>query len=323
MKKITKFLVSSSLLSATTLVPIAAISCAKKDEGTSALTKNDIKLEAKSENVKNLIKASYPVDFSDYKHVGKVFDQEVKQRIRNDSGEIVSRQIKLWDLFNYAEGEITRIADGDTVRVRITKQPKAVASGRIEIPDEISIRIPMIDTLEENTPSATPRERGLAKMDSDYAKSMLPLGTRVRVVAENWASKSYNRFVAYVFFGDNFERNFGIEMLAAGYTLARLDGNEAFAFSNDLDLPQENAKPIRSYLLPYAAYAFNEGILEKRGFYGAPTSFANPYVFSKEYKDHGVSIVNSSLPILHPKLWEKPSLANEKNNIYKVLELKK
>ncbi|TPI03086.1 thermonuclease family protein [Mycoplasma struthionis] len=312
------------MLSVATLTPIVAISCKGKEKENKALTEDDIKLVAKSERVQKLINDSYPVDFSDYKNVGKVFDKVVKQKVRDENGNIVEKSISLWDLFNYAEGTISKLADGDTVRVRITNPPKPRGGTKFDIPEEISIRIPMIDTLEENTPSATPRERELAAMDSAYARTLLPVGTKVRVVAaEGWSSKSFNRFVAYVFFGENFTRNFGIEMLAGGYTLARLEGNDAFVFSNYLDTPAETAKSIRAYLLPYAAYAMNEGILKKRGFYGAPTSFDGPYVLTKEYKDHGQSMVDNSLPILHPKLWEKPSLANEKNNIYKVLELKK
>ena len=66
-------------------------------------------------------------------------------------------------------------------------------------------------------------------------------------------------------------------------------------------------------ILPYLAYAFNDGIAKKRGFY--EKDFKNPYEFSENYKSHGTSLISESEGILSSKFskYEK----NEKNQLFR------
>ncbi|MBN0970650.1 thermonuclease family protein [Mycoplasma phocoeninasale] len=292
-------------------LPISAISCS-----TEKLTAETIKLNTE-DNV--YVKSSV----NDYKNVGRIFDNEVSYRIRKDGQRITVKQ-SLWEYFNYIEGEIVSLADGDTMTVRVTQQPKVLPNGRtINLPNIIRIRIPLIDTLEENTPNVGEEEKALAHIDSEYARGLLPVGTKVRVISKNWTDKTYDRVVGSVFFGENFARNFAIEMLAAGYTLARISTEDINDFIADYNKPEGQPRNLYSYTLPYAAYAINYGILNKKGFYGEPHNFKDPYVLASKYQEHGSDLIDSSLFILHPSLWSKSTIKpNEENNIYKFLKSK-
>ncbi|SYV90309.1 Uncharacterised protein, partial [Metamycoplasma alkalescens] len=50
---------------------------------------------------------------------------------------------------------------------------------------ELRIRVPLTDTLEEYG-DASEREKGLAAYDSAFARSLLPVGTTVRLISDNW-----------------------------------------------------------------------------------------------------------------------------------------
>ncbi|AXE60557.1 hypothetical protein DA803_00380 [[Mycoplasma] phocae] len=291
--------------------PIFAISCA-----SNKLNSEIIKLNTKD----NLYQK---FDVTDFHNVGKIFDTKVKYNIRKDGIRVPVEQT-LWEYFNYAEGEIVNLADGDTMTVRITQQPKILPNGStITLSNTIKIRIPLIDTLEENTSNVGEEEKRLAHIDSEYARSMLPVGAKVRMISKNWNDKSYDRVVASVFFGENFTRNFAIEMLAAGYTLAKIEKVNVIDFLADYNKPEDEARELYSYTIPYAAYAINYGILNKKGFYGEPHNFKDPYVLASKYLEHGEALINSSLFILHPSLWAKNAIkSNSENNIYKFLESK-
>lgn len=73
-------------------------------------------------------------------------------------------------------------------------------------------------------------------------------------------------------------------------------------------------------MLPYAAYAINYGILNRKGFYGEVANMRSPYELSSKYLEHGQGMVDFSLSILHYNYWKKPKLATKKNNIYRYLE---
>ncbi|WP_373590274.1 thermonuclease family protein [Metamycoplasma equirhinis] len=262
---------------------------------------------------------------SDYHNVGRILYQNVENPIKDKFDDIIRVKRTLWEKFNYIEGKIKNIIDGDTIDIEVTQQPRISYSGKeIIIPSTIKIRIPMIDTLEENTPEVKEREKSLAHIDSDYARKLLPAGTKVRVVSENWTNKSYNRHVGSIFFGEKYEKNFAIEMLAAGYTLARIPEDAISDFKYSYEEPFDNDKNLYTYLLPYAAYAMNDAIINKRGFYGEfelfgkKEQFNGPYDFAKEYLEHGEEIISTSRFIMHPKLWRNVE-PDAKNNIYKFV----
>lgn len=53
--------------------------------------------------------------------------------------------------------------------------------------------------------------------------------------------------------------------MANGYTLPRIGDDDKFQFRDSYT--QIRKRSIQGILLPYFAYAFNEGIEKKRGFY--------------------------------------------------------
>ncbi|TPR54650.1 thermonuclease family protein [Metamycoplasma neophronis] len=250
--------------------------------------------------------------------VGTIFDNIIQI---SDSDE-KKYNVTLWEYFHAVEAEVTHLADGDTITVRVIKQPVKLPTEAqaVVVPETMSIRIANIDTLEENTNNVSERESSLAKMDHAFADSLV-LGQRVKLISSNWTTKSYNRFVANVFFGENYSKNFGIEMLANGYTLARLNtidfNSFKYGYQNKTLLENPN---ISSFLMPYLAYAINSAAYEKKGFYGANVGINSPAQFSLEYEEHDKNMIDHSSMILRPEFLIKPGLATYKNNIYKFFE---
>ncbi|TPE58042.1 hypothetical protein FJO69_00315 [[Mycoplasma] falconis] len=323
-----KFFIYSSLTTATAIMPMAAVACNK-------VTKENIKIELKN--------PFYSIPVEEYSKVGNLFNQQVTYKYRNP----ITREAKeisssLWDYFQYAEGIVKSYADGDTIRITITKQPASHYEYANNVKPEdlqktfttssVTIRNPMIDTLEQNTQpgnedSLSEREVALANIDTEHAKNMMPVGTKVRIIFD-LASKSYDRYIGWIFFGDNFEKQYDIEMLASGFTLARINKNALGLFRSDYpEISTTNpSNSIMSYLLPYAAYAYNIASVEKRGYYNPETTFLNSdekvnipniVALSKEYIAHGSSILEDGKSILYPKLWPSSfGEATPKNNIY-------
>lgn len=247
----------------------------------------------------------------EYSKVGKLLNQKVTQKAQSD--EKPDPQTGLpkfkeytetyWDWFHSMEGEITKVVDGDTVYAKITKLPKKIGnySTTFKVGDIIKLRIPSIDTFEEHVPGqeVDPVEKAYALRDHAFAESLIPVGTKVRMVSPNWSSKTYDRYVADLFFGENFERNFSTEMLAGGYTLPRLPWNHEYLASFRANYNKKIKEMFTDLILPYLAYAFNDGIAKKRGFY--EKDFKNPYQFSANYKSHGTSLISESEGILSSK----------------------
>ncbi|WP_369085723.1 hypothetical protein AB5V95_02060 [Metamycoplasma spumans] len=250
--------------------------------------------------------------------VGSIFDNETT--VTDLEGN--EQKVTLWDYFHAVEGEIISTADGDTITIRVTKQPNKLPSEKnpVVVDEVMRLRISNIDTLEENTPGVSDREKSLAAIDHEFADSLV-LNQKVRVISQNWSNKTYDRHVANVFFGKDYQRNFGVEMLANGYTLARLDRIDYGIFLAKYEENRLFSDPdIRSLLMPYLAYAINDGYENKKGFYGAPINLANPMALSQEYAEHDKDMINNSSMILRPEYLPYPNLAKPKNNIYKYFE---
>ncbi|PZV99891.1 hypothetical protein [Metamycoplasma auris] len=268
--------------------------------------------------------------------VGKIFNTKYKDKIikNQETREIVEVERDLWEKFFALEGVVEQIVDGDTLNVKITNN-KLHNNEYFKNGEVIGIRVPMIDTLEEYK-EAPQKERALASYDSSFARKMLPVGTKVRVITDNWANKSYNRFVGYVFFGNNFEKELDIEMLRNGFTLPRVQEVTFKNFISDYD--DEKKSSPASYLIPYVAKAFNEGWLKKRGFYKKEGNeiilnnkkqiikFKNPKEFSTVYEAHGEALINDAYRFFYPTVIPKKIhsiFKNEKNNFYEFLEKQK
>ena len=275
----------------------------------------------------------------EYSKVGKLLNQKVTQKAQSD--EKPDPQTGLpkfkeytetyWDWFHSMEGEITKVVDGDTVYAKITKLPKKIGNYEttFKVGDIIKLRIPSIDTLEEHVPNkeVDPIEKAYALRDHAFAESLLPVGTKVRMVSPNWANKTYDRYLADLFFGENFERNFSTEMLAGGYTLPRLPWNGEYLASFRSNYNHKIKETYTDLILPYLAYAFNDGIAKKRGFYNWKNEelkqagleyFKNPYQFSANYKSHGTSLISESEGILSSKFSKYRK--NEKNQLFRWIQ---
>lgn len=274
----------------------------------------------------------------EYSKVGKLLNQKVTQKAQSDEKDPQTGLPKLeeytetyWDWFHSMEGEITKVVDGDTVYARITKLPKKIGnySTTFKVGQIIKLRIPSIDTLEEHVPNkeVDPVEKAYALRDHAFAESLLPVGTKVRMVSPNWANKTYDRYLADLFFGENFERNFSTEMLAGGYTLPRLPWNGEYLASFRSNYNRKVKETYTDLILPYLAYAFNDGIAKKRGFYNWKNQelkqaglkhFKNPYQFSANYKSHGTSLISESEGILSSKFSKYRK--NEKNQLFRWIQ---
>ena len=147
------------------------------------------------------------------------------------------------------------------------------------------------------------------------------------MVSPNWANKTYDRYLADLFFGENFERNFSTEMLAGGYTLPRLPWNGEYLASFRSNYNRKVKEAYTDLILPYLAYAFNDGIAKKRGFYNWKNQelkqaglkyFKNPYQFSANYKSHGTSLISESEGILSSKFSKYRK--NEKNQLFRWIQ---
>ena len=274
----------------------------------------------------------------EYSKVGKLLNQKVTQKAQSDEKDPQTGLPKLeeytetyWDWFHSMEGEITKVVDGDTVYARITKLPKTIGnySTTFKVGQIIKLRIPSIDTLEEHVPNkeVDPVEKAYALRDHAFAESLLPVGTKVRMVSPNWANKTYDRYLADLFFGENFERNFSTEMLAGGYTLPRLPWNGEYLASFRSNYNRKVKETYTDLILPYLAYAFNDGIAKKRGFYNWKNQelkqaglkyFKNPYQFSANYKSHGTSLISESEGILSSKFSKYRK--KEKNQLFRWIQ---
>lgn len=313
MKKIPFFLLTPTLA-----MPLVAISCVNKD----AKYYDELQLNS-----------TFSVEKEDIDKVGNIFDQKVDiTRIKNlETREEETVNISLWEVYSAIDAEIVKIYDGDTMLVRVLEKNERTTA--FNVGDEIKIRIALIDTLEQNVRDVTEREKKLAHLDSEYVESILPANTRVRIISENWSDGSYDRKIGYLFFGENYEQNFSINMLANGWTLPRINNNELKNFITDYEKIKKSS--IKSYLLPYIARAFNHGYTKQRGFYAKDgvnvvlngtsqnIKFYTPMDLAKEYIAHGSSLMSDAYQFLYPFNIEKNNAKkfnNAQNNIYEFLD---
>ncbi|MCV3753465.1 hypothetical protein OF364_01375 [Mycoplasma enhydrae] len=292
-------------------MPLVAISCVNWKKIEKDLKIND----------------TYPIKIQDIDKVGTMFDQQITysefDKVAGTEKEVTKT---LWEYFSFIEGEVLKVSDGDTLSIKVTK---GNPNGKPKKDEVIKVRIPLIDTLEENTKDVKEREKNLAHLDSNYARSILPNGTKVRLISEDgWVNLSYDRHVGYLFFGENFQKNFSIDMLSNGWTLPRFNDSALKDFIGDFN--KKDKKNIISYLLPFAAHAFNKGYLENKGFYNkngvdielegkkVNIKINNPIELAKEYVSHGETLINTAYKIMYPSQIPKQYF-DPQNNIYEFL----
>ena len=310
MKKIKKNILfwAIPLISLSSL-PLVALSCRKLDYQKMVIDK------------KFGLDEPEPVPLAQYSKVGKLLNK----KFQFETG----KEYSYWDLMGACEATLTSYSDGDTMNFKVedSGQPKPLKLKKgfpdIEkpkFPPTFSVRISLIDTLEEHLKGGTvnPKEKALAQEDKAFAEKMLPVGSKVKVVLPDGTFKySYDRIVAHIFFGANFEKNYSIELVANGYTLPRIGDDDKFQFRDSYTQIRKHS--IQGILLPYFAYAFNEGIEKKRGFYNpkrikkGKAFFKNVAEFNQMYITHG-SLMPFLEYVLDPKF---SSLELEEKNTRK------
>lgn len=316
MKKFKLFISVASVATIITPISLLSLSCKADYEKTKLL-----------DHPNNKEGGFNSLPLENYSKVGRLLDKKVTKKVKSDKKDPITGLPILkeytetyWDWFHSMEGEITNVVDGDTVDVKITKVPKKIGDSDFSFKEGevIRLRIPTIDTFEEHLPGGKeidPIEKQYALRDHAFAESLIPVGTKVRMVSSNWINKTYDRYVADLFFGENFERNFSMEMLSNGYTLPRLTWDGEYLASFRKNYNKKNKEIFTDLTLPYLAYAFNDGIAKKRGFY--EKDFKDPYVFSSHYKTHG-DLIGENEGILSSK-FSKYSKTH-KNQLFKWIQ---
>ena len=334
MKKIKKNILFWTLpLISLSSLPLVAFSCKDKD-----LSKDeDLSKVGKLDHHDMTINEEFgfdkpePIPLKEYSKVGKLLDRKFKYNSGNE--------YSYWDLMGACEATLISYSDGDTMNFSVKEQPKVltlnngIVVNKENFPSTFAVRISLIDTLEEHIPGGTvsPAEKALAQEDKAFAEQMLPVGSTVRVVPHDWKiTKSYNRIVAHVFFGEHFEKNYSVELVANGYTLPRIGDDDKLQFLYSYN--QAKKENIQGFLLPYFAYAFNDGIENKKGFYNpnranqGKTFFKNVSEFNKMYITHG-NLMPYLEYILDSKFSTMKSLKQKNTNKYSLfhhlLELNK
>lgn len=310
MHKVKKTLIFSGLLAPAFITPIVVTSCVTKTDWNRKMELNQTFI------LKN--------PAADYHKVGQIFDTEVTYPVVDRvSGESIDQKSTLWDFFNAFEGDVISQADGDTVTIRITKAPADPKIQDFPVGKEVRIRIPLIDTLEDSRApgyAGGEEETRLSSIDSKYMGDLLKShGNHVRVVVDG-VEKTYDRYVGYVFFGNNFEKNWSTEMLAAGYTLARLDGGVFNFFKSDYDLKIKSK--VSCFLFPFIAAAATDGVKEKRGFYEeGKYGIKTPADLAAKYKTHGGDkLLSDTYILLNPSLIpQKIFKALDNQNVYQFV----
>ncbi|MDD1373447.1 thermonuclease family protein [Metamycoplasma hyosynoviae] len=325
-KKILKFSISP-ILAMSSLIPLILVS---KSCG----------YDHKSISNADYSKKGYAVQFQNYKNIGEVFDQSVVGGILTENPQnpldppvTVEKKFTYWEWFSYVDATVERITDGDTLEIKALTKPFSVTGAvdsSIEVGKTYKVRISTIDTLEEHAPenkAIDKVEKAFAELDHKYAEKLILVGSKVRLVSDSWSVTSYNRKVASLFFGEKYQRNFACEMLAGGYTLPRIQ-DQRKVFENGY-LANGKKDSILALLLPYLAYAYNEGLEQKRGFYSTTepevvalkkehnVKINTVYDLAKLYKEHG-DMAGQGEYILSPKYSINPD--NKTDNIFRFIK---
>ncbi|APJ38101.1 hypothetical protein BLA55_00100 [Mycoplasmopsis pullorum] len=118
-------------------------------------------------------------------------------------------------------------------------------------------------------------ERTLSELDTEFAKSVLKVGKKVKLIADNWATRSYDRYVTHILYQDETSgqwKLYALELLKNGYTLPIINDTTVVAY-NTYKKNEEN-EPNPSFELlatPYIANAYNYGFINQKGFYSPET----------------------------------------------------
>ncbi|VEU58874.1 thermonuclease family protein [Mycoplasmopsis gallinacea] len=135
--------------------------------------------------------------------------------ISSDWENVKSRFIPInadWSKIAYRDGEIISQADGDTFTVRYSDGKEPVQQ---------IIRLNAIDTPEKaiKTTQASSFEKSFALLATKFGEMALPRGTQVRIGFNLQDTDTYGRLTSDIFFGENFQYSYNVEITRAGFTL--------------------------------------------------------------------------------------------------------
>ncbi|WP_025755623.1 thermonuclease family protein [Mycoplasmopsis cricetuli] len=175
-----------------------------------------------------------------------------------------SEEIKKQD--NYFDAEIVKYSDGDTLTVIAkTDLPKYnVKKGELH-----KIRLSGIDTPEKaiQKTKAAPIEYAFAELPSKFMEDLfnLPLNETLKLkdkvrIGFITGKDTYERITADVFFGENYQYSYNLEVVSAGLTLP-LDDKTEWQFKI------KSPNNYYSLVYPKMFKNFNEAIEQNRGFF--------------------------------------------------------
>ncbi|KKB26922.1 hypothetical protein MM26B8_01360 [Mycoplasmopsis meleagridis] len=224
------------------------------------------------------------------------FDKAIAKKIDVNWDELVNSS---------ALAEITRWADGDTVYFKVIQDFPLDSPLYNEFHDafinqtEFKLRIRGIDTPEKHvgTLTSSPFEYQYAELSSAFGETNFPAGTKIKVVFNGNAEKdAFGRYLGDFFFGNNFEYSYTVEIVNAGLTLPLYSEDDV---KNAINQKRDSFH----YSTIQLADAFNEAMINKRGFY-------------KNFVDGDG--VNSSIYIMKPSSVYAFLSKNREGNIYET-----
>ncbi|MFV8459290.1 thermonuclease family protein [Mycoplasma sp. CR] len=182
---------------------------------------------------------------------------------------------------NYFDGRISTVSDGDTYAVildedkdtfegKFKKGPNPIKDKHDEKRDpkiEPNIRLSGIDTPEKAVSKklSPPFEYAFALMPTQFAEKLWSpeMGYKDHVRVAFLGHDAYGRTTADVFFGENYQYSYNVEIVRAGLTLPMPSSNVQADGSNIHSVPGS----YEDYIYEQLANAMFEAIQAKRGFF--------------------------------------------------------
>ncbi|WP_051521854.1 thermonuclease family protein [Mycoplasma leonicaptivi] len=182
----------------------------------------------------------------------------------------------------YYDAILTAHSDGDTFTVQPVENKKTQFA-TVSKNDSYKIRLAGIDTPEKAVGSgsksikSSPFEYIFALQSSAFGEKVLKKNSRVRVAYIS-GSDTYGRQTADIFFGDNFEYSYNVEIVRAGYSLPY----SSSGWEKKFDQKNDYVKDV----YPAIFEAFNEAKEKRNGFY--------KYLTPKQVSDYVYNIKPNS-----------------------------
>ncbi|UVD81721.1 thermonuclease family protein [Mycoplasma iguanae] len=181
-----------------------------------------------------------------------------------------------------AEGTLVSWTDGDTaiINYQLKNSDELVTNKRI--------RIMYLDTPETKKQqngewvSTTGTEFKFANEAKLYAEKIIPAGSKIKLIFKGTngipEADTYGRLIGTIFYGENFAKNFSVEMVGQGFSIP---------FTENRSSLLEDYLPDH-YLVRALAEAFNEAYYSKKGIHSLRTDTKSFNYFDDIFKTRGI-----------------------------------